>query len=359
MSLKVKENFKYGIACPTSMGVRITPLNRMPVENSHLFYMQATSAESNVVNISSSLGYKGLVLTKFVKDNAIATFIKNELRSRNIDYEGAEVPTGGPWGYRHQFNIADSGFGVRGAVVTNDRAGEVGRTLNIKEFDIERIFGQEGVAILHLSGLVAALSEDTSKFCLELAKAAKQYGTLVSFDLNFRATFWKGREEELRQIFTEIASMSDILIGNEEDFQLCLGLQGPEAGGKDIQSKIEGFKGMSLAAKEKFTNTQMFATTLRTVTNANDNLWGAILEADGKFYVEDQRSIPILDRIGGGDGFSGGLLYGVLKGWEPEKCMQFGWATGALVPTTLNDYGSPSSEEQVWNIYNGNARVKR
>ncbi|MBQ6240552.1 MAG: sugar kinase [Firmicutes bacterium] len=359
MSLKVKENFKYGIACPTSMGVRITPLNRMPVENSHLFYMQATSAESNVVNISSSLGYKGLVLTKFVKDNAIATFIKNELRSRNIDYEGAEVPTGGPWGYRHQFNIADSGFGVRGAVVTNDRAGEVGRTLNIKEFDIERIFGQEGVAILHLSGLVAALSEDTSKFCLELAKAAKQYGTLVSFDLNFRATFWKGREEELRQIFTEIASMSDILIGNEEDFQLCLGLQGPEAGGKDIQSKIEGFKGMILAAKEKFTNTQMFATTLRTVTNANDNLWGAILEADGKFYVEDQRSIPILDRIGGGDGFSGGLLYGVLKGWEPEKCMQFGWATGALVPTTLNDYGSPSSEEQVWNIYNGNARVKR
>ena len=359
MSLKVKENFKYGIACPTSMGVRITPLNRMPVENSHLFYMQATSAESNVVNISSSLGYKGLVLTKFVKDNAIATFIKNELRSRNIDYEGAEVPTGGPWGYRHQFNIADSGFGVRGAVVTNDRAGEVGRTLNIKEFDIERIFGQEGVAILHLSGLVAALSEDTSKFCLELAKAAKQYGTLVSFDLNFRATFWKGREEELRQIFTEIASMSDILIGNEEDFQLCLGLQGPEAGGKDIQSKIEGFKGMILAAKEKFPNTQMFATTLRTVTNANDNLWGAILEADGKFYVEDQRSIPILDRIGGGDGFSGGLLYGVLKGWEPEKCMQFGWATGALVPTTLNDYGSPSSEEQVWNIYNGNARVKR
>ena len=359
MSLKVKENFKYGIACPTSMGVRITPLNRMPVENSHLFYMQATSAESNVVNISSSLGYKGLVLTKFVKDNAIATFIKNELRSRNIDYEGAEVPTGGPWGYRHQFNIADSGFGVRGAVVTNDRAGEVGRTLNIKEFDIERIFGQEGVAILHLSGLVAALSEDTSKFCLELAKAAKQYGTLVSFDLNFRATFWKGREEELRQIFTEIASMSDILIGNEEDFQLCLGLQGPEAGGKDIQSKIEGFKGMILAAKEKFTNTQMFATTLRTVTKANDNLWGAILEADGKFYVEDQRSIPILDRIGGGDGFSGGLLYGVLKGWEPEKCMQFGWATGALVPTTLNDYGSPSSEEQVWNIYNGNARVKR
>ncbi|MBQ7558401.1 MAG: sugar kinase [Lachnospiraceae bacterium] len=359
MALKVKDNFTYGVACPTSMGVRITPVDRMPVQNSHMFYMQATSAESNVVNISSSLGYKGLVLTKFVKDNAIATFIQNELRSRNIDYEGACVEPGGPWGYRHQFNIADSGYGMRGPVVTNDRAGEVGRTISIDEFDLKKIFGEKGVAILHISGLVAALSENTSKFCLELAKAAKEYGTLISFDLNYRASFWKGREEELRNIFTEIASITDILIGNEEDYQLALGLQGPEAGGKDISSKIEAFKGMILTAKEKFKNTSMFATTLRTVVNANEHKWGAILESDGKFYVEDQRDIPVLDRIGGGDGFTGGLLYGVLKGWDAEKCMQFGWASGALVPTTLNDYGSPSSEDQIWSIYAGNARVKR
>ena len=189
---------KYAIACPTSMGVRITPEDRMAVHNSSRFYMQATSAESNVLNIASSLGEQGLVLTKFVKGSPVAAFIKAQLRARNICYEGIEVDQGGPWGYRHQFNIADSGFGLRAPRVWNDRAGEVGRTLSIDEFDIPRIFGEEGVAILHVSGLIAAMSPETTKFCLEVAKAAKQYGTLVSFDLNYRATFWKGREEELQ-----------------------------------------------------------------------------------------------------------------------------------------------------------------
>ncbi|HCG36691.1 MAG TPA: 2-keto-3-deoxygluconate kinase, partial [Clostridiales bacterium] len=118
-------------------------------------------------------------------------------RSRYMEYEGKEVEQGGPWGYRHQFNIADSGYGTRGPRVQNDRAGEVGRTLSIKDFDLDRIFGQEGVQILHLSGLIGALSPETSQFCLELARAAKKYGTLISFDLNHRASFWQGREEEL------------------------------------------------------------------------------------------------------------------------------------------------------------------
>lgn len=359
MNINVKKDCKYGVACVTSMGVRITPVDRMPVQTSHNYYMQATSAESNVVNISSSLGYEGLVLTKFVKDSAISQFIKNELRSRNIAYEGAEVEQGGPWGYRHQFNIADSGYGMRGPRVLNDRAGEVGRTLSIDEFDTDRIFGKEGVAILHISGLIAALSPETSVFCLEAAKVAKKYGTLVSFDLNYRASFWKGREEELRNTFTEIASMADILIGNEEDFQLTLGVEGPEAGGKELSSKIEAFKGMITNASKQFTNAKMFATTLRQVISANAHNWGAIVLADGQWYVEQPREIPVLDRIGGGDGFTGGLLYGVLKGWDGEKCMQFGWASGALAATVLNDYASPADEDQVWSIYAGNARVKR
>ena len=103
----------------------------------------------------------------------------------------------------------------------------------------------------------------------------------------------------------------------------------------------------------------MFATTLREVVSANDNLWGAILHVDGQWYVEQPRNIPILDRIGGGDGFVSGLLYGVLRGWEPEKCLQFGWASGALVVTLLTDYATPADEEQIWSIYAGNARVKR
>ena len=226
-------NRRYALACPTSMGVRITPPERMAVQNSNTFYMQATSAESNVLNVASSLGQECLVLTKFVKGSPMADFIKRQLRARNIRFEGLDVEQGGPWGYRHQFNIADSGFGLRAPRVWNDRAGEVGRTLCIEDFDVERIFGQEGVGILHLSGLIAAMSHETTECCLALAKAAKQYGTLVSFDLNYRATFWKGREEELSKAFSELASLADVLIGNEEDFQLCLGFKGPEAGGKD------------------------------------------------------------------------------------------------------------------------------
>ena len=357
--MELKKNYKYAIVVPTSMGVRICPENGQPVASSDVFRMQATSAESNVISIASYLGMPTKVLTAFVKDSPIAEFIKRNLRSRGISYEGPEVEQGGPWGYRHQFNIADSGYGSRGPRVCNDRAGEVGRTLNVKDFDLDRLFGEEGVAILHLSGLIGALSPDTSRFCLELARAAKKYGTLISFDLNYRASFWKGREEELHAIFSEIASLSDILVGNEEDFQLCLGLEGPEAGGKELGSKIESFKAMIQKVKAQYPNASVFGTTLRQVVNVNTHKWGAIMLVGDEWQVVEPREIHVLDRIGGGDGFVGGMLYAILKGWESEKWIQFGWATGALATTFLTDYAQPADEEQVWSVWGGNARVKR
>lgn len=350
---------RYALVVPTSMGVRITPATRQPVHISHNFYMQATSAETNVATVPASLGLPVKVLTTFVEGSPIAAFIKADLRSRNMEYEGREVPQGDPWGYRHQFNIADSGFGLRGPRVTNDRAGEVGRTLNVKDFDLDRIFGEEGVEILHMSGLIAALSHDTGVFCLELARAAKKYGTRIAFDLNYRASFWKGREEELSAIFREIASIADILIGNEEDFQLCIGVKGPEAGGKDLAAKIDSFKEMILRVQKEYPNATTFATTLRQVVSANEHLWGAILLRDGEWHVAEPRPIQVLDRIGGGDGFVGGLLYAILKGWNAEDCLHFGWATGVLATTMLNDYAQPADEEQVWAVWSGNARVKR
>ncbi len=360
MSLKLKKDCKYSLIVPTSMGVRITPVNGQPVHSSDMFKMQATSAETNVASIASFLGLPVKVLTTFVKGSPVAKFIKSNLKSRHMDYEGPEVEQGDPWGYRHQFNIADSGYGSRGPRVQNDRAGEVGRTLNVKDFDLERIFGQEGVQIVHLSGLIAALSPETSTFCLEIARAAKKYGTRISFDLNYRASFWKGRDKELRENFTEIASVSDILIGNEEDFQLCLGIEGPEAGGKGIEEEIEGFKGMIGRVKKAFPNASVFATTLREVVSVNKHLWGAImLEGDDNWQVIMPRTINVLDRIGGGDGFVGGLLYGILKDWNPEKWPQFGWATGAMATTFLTDYAQPADEDMVWSIWEGNARVKR
>jgi 2-dehydro-3-deoxygluconokinase len=321
--------------------------------------MHVTSAETNVASVSSYLGLPVKVLTTFVQGSPIAQIIKNNLRSRNMEYEGPEVPQGGPWGYRHQFNIADSGYGLRGPRVYNDRAGEVGRTLNAKNFDLERIFRQEGVQIVHISGLIAALSPETSVFCLELARAAKKYGTRISFDLNYRASFWENRKEELRIVFTEIAGLADILIGNEEDFQLALGLAGPEAGGKDLAAKVESFKEMIGRAKKAFPQTSVFANTLREVISVNSHLWGAILSAGENWHVVEPRPITVLDRIGGGDAFVGGLLYSILRGWESEKWVQFAWATGAMATTFLTDYVQPADEEQVWSIWEGNARVKR
>ncbi len=359
MSLQLRKNSKYALITPTSMGVRITPVNGQPVHSSHLFEMQATSAETNVASISSYLGLPVKVLTNFVKDSPISSFIKADLRHRFMDFEGPEVAQGGPWGYRHQFNIADSGYGLRGPRVQNDRAGEVGRTLNVKDFDLERIFAQEGVQIVHLSGLIAALSPDTSNFCLELARYAKKNGTLISFDLNHRATFWKGREVELKAAFHEIASLSDILIGNEEDFQLCLGIEGPKAGGENIGDSLDVFKIMIQNAQKAYPNVSVFANTLREVLSSNEHLWGAIVYENNNWHVENLRKIVVLDRIGGGDGFVGGLLYSILKSWEPEKWVKFAWASGALATTFLTDYAQPADEEMIWSIWAGNARVKR
>ncbi len=357
--MELRADARWAMLVPTSMGVRITPTNRQPVHTSDTYHLQATSAESNVASVPSHLGLPVKVLSNFVEGSPISAFIKANLRSRGMDVEGPDVPQGDAWGYRHQFNIADAGFGGRAPRVWNDRAGEVGRSLTTSDFDLERIFGDEGVQILHLSGLVAALSPETSRFCVEIGHVAKEHGTRVSFDLNHRASFWKGREEELRAAFTEIAGLCDVLYGNEEDFQLCLGIEGPEAGGSDIAEEIQQFQAMIGRIREAYPDASYVGTSLREVESANRHLWGMVLWGEGEFQVCEPRPIEVLDRIGGGDASIGGVLHGILRGWSVERCMQFGWATGAMAATSIHDYAAPADEAQVWSIWEGNARVQR
>ncbi len=357
--MELRENARWALVVPTSMGVRLTPENRQAVHYSDHYLLQATSAESNVASIASHLGMETKILTSFVAGSPIAAFIKANLRARGMSYEGPDVPQGDAWGYRHQFNIADSGYGGRAPRVWNDRAGEVGRTLDAKDFDLDRLFVDEGVKILHLSGLIAALSPETSRFCVELAHRAKEAGTAISFDLNYRASFWKGREEELSTAFRDIASLCDILYGNEEDFQLCLGIQGPEAGGSGIDAKIEQFQEMIGRIREAYPAARYVGTSLREVVSANLHKWGIILSGEDGTAVAPLREIDVLDRIGGGDGSIGGVLYGILSGWSTERCAQFGWATGAMAATSVYDYAAPADEAQVWSMWEGNARVQR
>ena len=359
--MKLRENARWSLVVPTSMGVRITPEDRQPVHTAERFHLQVTSAETNVASVVSFLGEPTKVLTAFVEGSPISLMVKSNLRARFMDYEGPDLPQGDAWGLRHQFNIADGGYGGRGPRVWNDRAGEVGRELSVEQFDLDRLFGDEGVKILHLSGLIASLSPKTSRFCVELAKAAKAHGTRISMDLNYRASFWVGREDELSKAFHEIAEVCDVLYGNEEDFQLCLGIEGPEHGGAGIEEKIEDFKAMIGRIQQAYPHASFIGTSLREVTSANAHRWGMVLwsKAEDAFVVCPLRDIDVIDRIGGGDGSVGGVLYGILKGWPVEQCAQFGWATGALAATSLYDYGAPADEDQVWAIWKGNARVKR
>ncbi|MGS0972445.1 MAG: PfkB family carbohydrate kinase [Candidatus Izemoplasmataceae bacterium] len=357
--MQLKKNALYDIVAPTSMGVRITPIDRQPVHLATNYIMQATSAESNVLSCSAALGLKTKVLSAFVKDSPIAQFIKNDLSSRHIEFDTNDKEQGGPWGYRHQFNIADSGYGLRAPRVQNDRTGEVGQTLSIDDFDIKQLLEKDGVKIIHISGLIAALSESTSTFCIELAKQAKQHGTLVSFDINYREFLWKNRQEELQQVFHQITSITDILIGNEEDFQLALGIEGPQSGGQNLETQIEHFKTMISTMKATYPNIKIYANTLREVKNANEHLWGTIVNHKDAWHVVKPRPIQVLDRIGGGDGFVGGFLYGIVTGKTIEESTHFGWASGAYTVTLLNDFSTPLTEEQIWSVWEGNARVRR
>ena len=357
--MELKTDAMWSMVVPTSIGLRLTAENRMPTHQSDRFLLQATSAETNVATIAAFLGEPAKLLTAFVAESPFALFIKQDLRSRGLAYEGPEIPQGNPWGPRHQINVADSGFGGRGPRVWNDRAGEVARELSINDFDVDRLFGEEGVKILHLSGLFAAISPSTSELCVELAKAAKRYGTRVSMDMNHRASFWAGREDELHQAFHEIASLCDVLIGNEEDFQLTLGIEGPEAGGKDVKQQIQNFTEMIDRIRASYPKASWIATTLREVVNANEHHWGMIVSGEGVLEVIEPRPIQVMDRIGGGDGSVGGLLYGIIKGWEPADCAHFGWATGALAAGSIYDYAAPADEAQVWAVWAGNARVSR
>lgn len=357
--MHVPADAKWAMLVPTSMGVRLAPEGRQQVHEATSFKVFASSAETNVASIPARLGMPVKVLTRFVEGSPIAAMIRADLRARGMDVEGPDIPQGDAWGYRHQFNIADSGFGARAPRVWNDRTGEVGRTLSIDDFDFDRIFHVEGVGVVHLSGLIASLSPQTSQLCVEIARRAKAAGSLVSFDLNYRASFWRGRESELSAAFRTIAAHCDVLYGNEEDFQLCLGIEGPQPGGEGIGAKIDSFTAMISRIRQAYPGSQWIGTSLREVICANRHLWGMVLWGDEDFTVIEPREIDVLDRIGGGDASIGGVLYGLLKGWSAQRSAQFGWAAGALAAMSERDDAAPADEAQLWNIWNGNARVVR
>ena len=263
---------------------------------------------------------------------------------------------------RNGLNFTERGFGVRGAVGVSDRGNTAASQLKAGDIDWDYIFGTLGVRWLHTGGIFAALSDTTADVVIEAVKTAKKYGTIVSYDLNYRPSLWKdiGGKEKAQEVNREIAKYIDVMIGNEEDFTACLGfeVEGNDANLKSLN--IEGYYKMLGEVVKVYPNFKVIATTLRTVKTATVNDWSAICYADGKVY--NGLSLPgleIYDRVGGGDSFASGLIYGLITTGDPQKAVNYGVAHGALAMTTPGDT-SMASLKEVENIIGGaGARVQR
>lgn len=263
---------------------------------------------------------------------------------------------------RNGLNFTERGFGVRGAVGVSDRGNTAASQLKAGDIDWDYIFGTLGVRWLHTGGIFAALSDTTADVVIEAVKTAKKYGSIVSYDLNYRPSLWKdiGGKEKAQEVNREIAKYIDVMIGNEEDFTACLGfeVEGNDANLKSLN--IEGYYKMLGEVVKVYPNFKVIATTLRTVKTATVNDWSAICYADGKVY--NGLSLPgleIYDRVGGGDSFASGLIYGLMTTGDPQKAVNYGVAHGALAMTTPGDT-SMASLKEVENIIGGaGARVQR
>ena len=254
---------------------------------------------------------------------------------------------------------SDRGQGVRAPVVFYNRSHEAGSMLKPGDFDWDAIFGA-GVRWFHSGGIFAALSETTGELIIEAMKAAKAHGAITSFDLNYRAKLWNiwGGHEKALSVLGRIVEHCDVLVGNEEDLQMGLGIPGPEVAAK---SKLDPstFFGMIDKAVVKFPKVKIVATTLREVHSTNRHSWGAVAWIDGKTYTTPTLELDVLDRVGGGDGYASGFFYGLLTGEEPEQAVRLGWAHGALLTTFPGDTTMATVEQVRALSKGGSARIQR
>lgn len=263
---------------------------------------------------------------------------------------------------RNGLNFVERGFGCRGAKSCSDRGNTAVSQLKTGEIDWDLIFGKFGVRHFHTGGIFAALSDTTPDVAIEALKAAKKYGTITSYDLNYRPSLWKsiGGVERAREVNRELAKYVDVMIGNEEDFTACLGL---EVKGVDANlSKLDAanFRAMIGEAVQAYPNFQVVATTLRAVKSAGINDWGAVAWMDGKFAEAVHRpNLEIFDRVGGGDSFASGLIYGLMKTNDIDYAVNCGAAHGALAMTTPGDTSMATLAEVEKLMKGGGARVDR
>ena len=293
----------------------------------------------------------GHLIEDFVMQGGVAT---DFIQWREDDGIGRNV--------RNGLNFTERGFGIRGAVGNPDRGNTAASQLKPGDIDWDHIFGKLGVRWFHTGGIFAALSESAAALTVEAVKAANKYGTIVSYDLNYRPSLWKtiGGLDKAQEVNREIAKYVDVMIGNEEDFTASLGFEVEGVDHNISTIPIDAFKAMIETAVKAFPNFKAAATTLRGVKTATVNDWSAILWHDGKFHESRKYDdLEILDRVGGGDSFASGVQFGFMEFDDAKKAVEYGAAHGAIASTTPGDTSMATRKEVEKQIAGGGARVVR
>jgi 2-dehydro-3-deoxygluconokinase len=359
---------KYGLNIPqkgeldfVSLGALVHRLDSgiVPFRKATNFAVHVSGGEFNVAaNLSDCFGMRTGIATAMV-DYPIGDLIAQQVRAMGVKPFYKHFKHDGVHGPNIATVYSDHGCGVRAPVVFYNRCNEAAALLKTGDFDFKSIFAS-GVRWFHSGGIFAALSPTTSDVIIEGMQAAKKAGAIVSFDLNYRAKLWNisGGHERAVAVLDRIVKNVDVLVGNEEDLQLGLGIPGPEAAAK---SKLDAsaFIGMIDKVIKKHPQIKVLATTLRQVHSSNRHSWSAVAWIDGTAYQAPTCELDVYDRVGGGDGFAAGFFYGLLTGLPPEEAVKMGWAHGALLTTTPGDTTMVTLEQVKAFAAGDSARIQR
>ncbi len=363
LQYKSPESCRFDILSLGEVMLRLDPGNGR-IHTSRTFNIWEGGGEYNVARgMRRCFNLRAAVVTALA-DNPVGRLVEDFILQGGVDaslikwvaYDGVGRTV------RNGLNFTERGFGVRGARGCSDRGNTAVSQLKSGDIDWEYIFGTLGVRHFHTGGIFAALSATTPQVVLEALKTAKKYNTITSYDLNYRPSLWQsiGGQAEARRVNRELAPYVDVMLGNEEDFTACLGLKVEGVDANLTSLPAESFKAMILQAVKSYPNFKAVATTLRSVKSATVNDWAAIAYLDGEFAESIQRpGLEIFDRVGGGDSFASGFIYGLLTNQGVERAVNYGAAHGALAMTTPGDTSMATQAEVEKLMLQGSARVDR
>jgi 2-dehydro-3-deoxygluconokinase len=356
--LNIPRNGSLDLVSLGALNHRVDP-GIIPFRKATEWHVYPSGGEYNVAaNLADCFRLRTGIVSAMV-DYPIGDLIAERVRSLGMQGFYKHFVHNGVDGPNMATVYSDQGHGVRAPVVFYNRANEAAAQLKPGDFDWSAILAN-GVRWLHSGGIFAALSRTTGEVIVEGMQAAKAAGAVTSFDLNYRAKLWNiwGGKAMAQSVIGRIVEHVDVLVGNEEDLQLGLGIHGPEVAAK---SKLDPsvFFGMIDEVRSKYPQVKVVATTLREVHSTNRHSWGAVAWIDGKTYVAPAAELDIYDRVGGGDGFAAGFFYGLLSGEEPEEAVRLGWAHGALMTTFPGDTTMATLDQVRAFAKGGSARIQR